>query len=226
LYRRKITFSHRSQALLLGLPPGTRDLFLHGALRAVTGDSSDNRSHALVTFAGFLKENPAGARDLLLCAARKVITRNNSGDDRAESLALIAGFLEETMSGFDEADGFLRRLAARSETDADEAAGIAAQVLVAGTMVPASMLGLALHLLLSHPAGLAPFASSPEAAALATEEVLRFLSFESQPRIRVATEDVVDDADPRAAHGDAGRSRHSGRDNSRGGWPPGEPRHL
>jgi cytochrome P450 len=185
-----VPFPALVMAEVLGLPPGTRDLFLHGARRAVTGGSGENRSHALATLTGFLKENPASARDLLLYAARKVVTRNNSGDDRAESLALIARFLKETMSGLDEADGFLGRLAARSETDADEAAGIAAQVLIAGTMVPASMLGLALHLLLERPSGLAPFLSSPEDAMLATEEVFRFLSFESQPRIRVATEDV------------------------------------
>ena len=146
-----VPFPALVMAEVLGLPPATRDLFLHGARRAVTGGSAENRSHALATFTGFLKENPAGARDLLLYAARKVVTRSNSGDDRAESLALIARFLKETMSDLDEADGFLGRLAARSETDADEAAGIAAQVLVAGTMVPASMLGLALHLLLLAP---------------------------------------------------------------------------
>jgi cytochrome P450 len=66
-----VPFPALVMAEVLGLPPGTRDLFLHGARRAVTGGSGENRSHALATLTGFLKENPAGARDLLLMQLEK-----------------------------------------------------------------------------------------------------------------------------------------------------------
>lgn len=170
----------------LGMPGPARDAFLYTIRRQAGGRPTGG----LRMLQRLFRHNPASARDVLQHAVRRVISRTSPRKDRAEALATVTTFLKRTMATVEGADSVLGRLADRADISDDESAGVAAQVLIAGSMVPASMLGLALHLLLSRPDGLAPFAQDSGSADRATEEVFRYLSFESQPRIRVATQDV------------------------------------
>lgn len=179
----------------LGMPQAARDLFLYTTRRRA-GDKAPGALSAIIRL---FKQSPSGTRHLLYHAARRVVTRTSRGEDRAEALATVADFMKQTIATVRGEDSFLGRLGTRSDISEDEAAGVAAQVLIAGSVVPASMLGLAIKFLLTTPRGLQPFAGGSDAAVRATEEVFRYLSFESQPRIRVATEDVtIGDAHIRA----------------------------
>lgn len=170
----------------LGMPKSAQDLLLHTTRRRA-GSQNPGVLPALVRL---LRDNPAGTGGLLYHAARRVVSRRQHGRDRAEALAMVSDFMVQTISSVRGEDSFLGRLGTRSDVSRDEAGGIAAQVLIAGTVVPASMLGLAIKLLLTTPHRLQPFTRNAETSAKATEEIFRYLSFESQPRIRVATEDV------------------------------------
>lgn len=170
----------------LGMPDPARDTFLYAIRRQAGGRPSGG----MRVLGRLLQHSPSSARGLLYHAARRAVSRSGSGENRAAALATVANFLKGTIATVKGEDSVLGRLGGRVGIDADEAAGVAAQILIAGSMVPASMLGLALQLLLSSPGGLAPFTGDTDSAARATEEVFRYLSFETQPRIRVATEDV------------------------------------
>lgn len=134
---------------------------------------------------------PEGLRDFFVQHAIEVATKEKPDDERASALAEIVDFARPLlqMRVEDPQDDLLTRLIAREDIDLDEAAGIAAQVLVAGAMVPASMLGFGLYALLRS-GGLSAFAGSAEEVANSVEELLRYLSFEANPRIRVALEDI------------------------------------
>lgn len=143
---------------------------------------------------------PVAMRDLFVSKAREVVVKDSPATKRTSALESISRLLEGllSMKVLDPGDDLLSRLACRDDLDEGEKVGVAAQVLVAGSMVPASMLGFGLYVLLSEEGRLAHFAQGKEAAAAGVEELLRYLSFESQPRIRVATEDVsVGDVDVR-----------------------------
>lgn len=134
---------------------------------------------------------PEELRDFFVQHAIEVVTKEKPDDERASALTQIIDLTRPLLQMREDnpQDDLLTRLTDREGTDLDEAAGIAAQVLVAGAMVPASMLGFGLYALLQS-GGLAAFAGPEEEVANRVEELLRYLSFEAQPRIRVALDDV------------------------------------
>ena len=136
---------------------------------------------------------PVELRQRFVSHALAVVAKERPDDDRAAALVEIIDFLRPLLHlrARDPQDDLLSRLVSRSDIDTNEAAGVAAQLLVAGAMVPSAMLGFGIYALLDAPGGMVPFAGDEKEAANAVEELLRYLSFEAQPRIRVAVEDVM-----------------------------------
>ena len=121
-----------------------------------------------------------------------VVNKSQSDDDRAVALRNVFEFLRPLMQQRTKnpQGDMLSRLVQHPELQLDEAVGIATQILIAGSMVPAAMLGYGLYAVLEKLDSLQEFSEGPNLNK-AIEELLRYLSFESQPRIRVATKDVT-----------------------------------
>lgn len=71
----------------------------------------------------------------------------------------------------------------------DEVVGIIAQVLIAGFTVPAAMFGFAVYALIQRSSGITEVIGENKTEAT-VNELFRYISFEAQPRIRVATEQI------------------------------------
>ncbi|QPR31414.1 cytochrome P450 [Corynebacterium amycolatum] len=83
----------------------------------------------------------------------------------------------------------ISRLLKDESINAEEVVGIVAQVLIAGFTVPAAMFGFAMYAIMEHPGGITELIGEGKTEAT-VNELFRYVSFEAQPRIRVATEDA------------------------------------
>ncbi|QQY15476.1 cytochrome P450 [Cutibacterium avidum] len=139
--------------------------------------------YPLMVMSDFLGIRPE-YRAHLLEAAKETLTTTNGNAQRSEALAGVATFLCPLLARSVHDESAVGRLARKEGASEDEKAGVLAQVLIAGYVVPSNFLAQALLTLLQEEA-LDGYATTADADAT-TQELLRFIAFESRPRMRYA----------------------------------------
>ncbi|MBZ8176913.1 cytochrome P450 [Corynebacterium poyangense] len=136
-------------------------------------------------------EIPESVSSLLVQHAAVAFRKQEKDDKRIAALQQVYEVLSGLVSERYQlpTGDMISRLLKDESIKAEEVVGIVAQVLIAGFTVPAAMFGFAMYAIMERPNGITELIGKGKTEAT-VNELFRYVSFEAQPRIRVATEDV------------------------------------